>query len=100
MTESLSPAFFNSLEESFFTQYGRLLSVSSTKKNTNTAFKDHTQFPILVDMLSRKNNHHVMVHMNFSPTLYHYFFDAFLLYLTEETIPFYLRDATAIHFQI
>ncbi|TAK73954.1 MAG: hypothetical protein EPO11_07710, partial [Gammaproteobacteria bacterium] len=60
-------------------------------------FKDHPQFPILVDILSRKDVHHACLHVTFSSKWHAYFMKAFSHYLANEAIPSSLRGVELVY---
>src|SRR5579872_699518 len=67
------------------------------KKNVFVPFKDHPQFAILVDILSRKEVHHACLHVEFSAKWHAYFMKAFSQYLTNDAIPPPLRHIELIY---
>lgn len=83
--------------DSFFTQHGKHLFAGNIKKSLTSPFKDHEQFPILVDILSRKNNHHALLQMHFSNKMHLTFLESFLQHLTHENITHTLRNAELIY---
>lgn len=85
---------------SFFTRYGQLLSHTNAKKNLPFPFKDHTQFPVLVDVLIRKNNHHLILRNDFSSKINTYFLQALLQHLSHESTPHPLRESELIYLDI
>ena len=88
------------LNNTFFTQYGKYFSSQHIKKNATVPFKDHPHLSILVDTLSRKNNHHIILHPQFSSNLFFPFIEALLLELTHEFIPYSLQNAELIYFNV
>ncbi len=100
MTEETNTSFFVQLNDTFFARYGRYFSSQSIKKNAHVPFKDHSQIIILTDILSRKNNHHAILHNNFPAKLHSFFIDAFLQNLAFENVPYALRDAELIYLEI
>src|SRR5262245_11911258 len=87
-------------KDSFFFQYGKYISIQHLKKNTAIPFKDHLQFPILIDILARKYHHHVILRTDFSSNLYTYFMEALVSHLSQETIPYSLRCIDIIYLDI
>jgi ATP-dependent Clp protease ATP-binding subunit ClpA len=87
-------------DHSFFTQQGKYFSPHTIKKNAIIAFKDHTQFPLLVDILARKDIHHIILNTDFSSTLYVPFLEGFLHHLSNDTIPQPLHNAELIYLDI
>jgi len=87
-------------KDSFFSQYGKLISAPKIKKNSAIPFKDNTQFSVLTDILSRKDTHHVIVNADFSHHLYQYFLEALLAHLNQENTPNHLRGTDIIHLDI
>lgn len=80
----------------FFTQFGKYLSPQTTSTNTTIPFNEHPQFSILVDILSRKDNHHAILQVDFAPKMYVAFFEAFLQHLNTENIPELLRGTNLV----
>lgn len=87
-------------KDSFFFQYGKYISVQHGKKNITLPFKDHVQFPTIVDILSRKNNHHIILNSDFSPNFHLYFIEALVQYLTNENIPDSIRNVDIIYLDL
>lgn len=81
---------------SLFTPQGKYFSFITLKKNTNLAFKNHPQFPLLIDILSRKYNHNALLYAEFSARMYQSLFEALYQYLSTETVSAHLRDAEFI----
>lgn len=84
------------LKDTFFTQYGKYYHSSDNKKGAIMPFKDHPQFPVLVDILSRKNHHHALLSADFPSGMQTIFFEALLQHLASDHIPYHLRDAELI----
>ncbi len=78
-------------KDSFFIQHGNYISIQHIKKKEAIPFKDHVQFPILVDILTRKESHHAILCTDFQPKMRHYFLEAMLQHFTHENIPHQLR---------
>ena len=78
-------------KDSFFTQYGKLLSTTDAQKQSSYPFKDHPQFPALADILSRKNKHHATLCADFSPEMLTIFLEALLHYLAIHPVPAQLQ---------
>jgi len=85
------------LSNTFFTQYGKYFSSQQIKKASSIPFKDHPQFGVLIDILSRKDNHHVVLHSEYSHRMHIAFIEALLLNLTHEHIPYPLQDSELIY---
>ena len=83
----------------FLAKHGVLISVPLKKENI-IPFKDHTQFAVLIDILSRKYCHHAIVQTDFPVYLHATFIEAFLLYLTHEQTPRYLYAADCFYLQL
>lgn len=75
-------------------------SAGTPKKSMALPFKDHPQFPILVDILIRKYNHHAILTTDFSTKMYPLFLEALLQYFTYETTPYFLQGAELIGLDI
>jgi len=87
-------------KDSFFFQYGKYISIQHIKKNALIPFKDHAQFPIIVDILSRRDTHHAILCTEFSANLRIYFIEALVQHLAEENIPRHLRGVDLIYLDI
>ena len=88
------------LNSTFFTQYGKYYSPHHTRKNAVIPFKEHPQFPILVDILIRKYHHHALLAADFPMGMIPTFLEAFLQYLTQESVPHQLRNIELIPLDI
>jgi DNA polymerase III delta prime subunit len=80
----------NETKDTFFTHYGKYVSPPS-KKMTSIPFKNHPQFQILADILSRQNHHHAIICADFSANVYISFLQALLEHLNQDSIPHPLR---------
>lgn len=78
-------------KESFLSQFGKSFTAQENKSN-NFPFKDHPQFTMLVDVLSRKYKHHAVLSVDFPPNIQHFFLEAFAQHLAHEVTPTALRD--------
>lgn len=87
------------LKDTFFMQYGTRLQAASTK-NTVSPFKEHVQFPLLTDILSRMHHHHVLLRSDLSPFLLSQFLEGFSQHLTQQHIPYPLRNADILHLRL
>lgn len=87
-------------KDTFFAQYGTVYSTQHSVSNTPIPFKDHYQFPILVDILSRKNCHHSLLCADMSIKTKRSYLQAFLKYLTNKHVPHPLRDAELIYLNL
>src|SRR5687768_17309878 len=72
-------------------------SSENIKSKTSMPFKHHVQFPVLVDTLIRKNNHHLILNIDIPNNMYTLFLEAFLAYLQENHIPHQLRACECIY---
>lgn len=70
---------------------------SQNRKKTILPFEDHPQLPILVDILGRKEKHHVILRANFSEKMMIAFLGALAQHLANENIPPTLRNAELIY---
>jgi len=69
-------------------------SVDHIHKGAELAFRNHPQHAILVDILSRRYNHHVLLRSNFSSRMVNSFLEALLAYLHSAACPANLRLET------
>src|SRR5579883_3116910 len=97
MPGELNHSFFIPLQPSFFTQYGKHLIAQPLKKQSVMPFKDHAQFPLLMDILSRKNTHHIFLEFDASPKLHFIFLEALLSHCYQQASPKSLREAEIIY---
>lgn len=81
---------------SIFKKYTRDLFAS--KKNATQALKDHPQVPIIIDSLSRKENHHVVLTGTHSDKIQYALLESLAHHLTERNVPKSLRDIDFIYF--
>jgi len=88
------------LKDTFFTQYGKYFSSSDIKKGVALPFKDHPQFPVLVDILSRKNHHHALLCTNFSASMHVRLLEALLQHLAHDHIPYHLRGSELLYLNL
>lgn len=100
MSGELNYSFFVDLQDSFFTHYGSYLSPQQLKPNALIPFKEHPQLPVLVDILSRKNQHHALLQTEFSAKFYLSFLEALLLHLNHDFIPHPLNGAELIYLDL
>ncbi len=66
-------------------------SIRQIHKGSELAFRNHPQHAILVDILSRKYNHHAILQTDFSPRMVASFLEALLSHLHGEQTPKHLR---------
>src|SRR3990167_1806925 len=65
--------------------------VHSSKKHTAHPLKDHLQLPLLIDVLSRKEKHHLILVGNFSEKIQFAFVEALAQHLTNHNPPLSLN---------
>ena len=80
----------------FQSDHGNLFSSLNIRNYSHAPFKDHTQFPILLNVLGRKDKHHVILTSQFSWKIHTYFLEALLLHLQQEHTPPALKNAELI----
>src|SRR5688572_14343445 len=83
----------NGIKALSITQQGHYLSSETLLVNNVVPFKDHPQFALLVDSLSRKDLHHLALSTSFSLACRLAFLQAFLLHLAHDAVPRSLRHA-------
>lgn len=83
-----------------FSQYGKVISPATVKKNAAVPFKDHPQFASVVDNLSRKYIHHIFLHVDMPKQLYGALIEAFILHLATVNTPYFLRNAECVYLDI
>ena len=67
----------------FFKDYSQCFQLPLTKTNQALPFNNHAQFPLIVDMLNRKFNHHVICVGGISERLQLVFIESFLQHLDK-----------------
>lgn len=86
--------------DSFLRQHGQYFSSSDIKKNSLLPFKDHAQLATIVDVLSRKHHHHIVLHMDFPKKWYPLFLEALLHHLTHDNLIHHLRQVELFYLPI
>lgn len=79
------------------TTFSKHFLASAQKKNTHYAFKDFAQFNAIIDVLVRKNQHHLVLATDISPLLYTALLAALVETLAEESTPHFLRGSEIIY---
>jgi len=74
------------------------LSTHTIKKNNSIPFKDLAQFTFMVDVLSRKESHHIFLQTSLQQQFQKYLLEAFLLHLQHEHIPISLQNLDLFYF--
>lgn len=72
---------------SFFSQFGINVAASERAESTTLPFNNHPLLATIIDSLSRKNNHHVIIQANFSPSLQVHLVEALSHQLTTQPTP-------------
>lgn len=85
---------------SFFTKHGKLLSHHAFHMQSLYPFKEHAQFDEVIDILIRKQCHHVIINTDFSPSLQITWLTSFLKQLTHDNTPTCLRDTKIIYINL
>ena len=88
------------LDDSFFIRFGKRFSAPQSETHTDIPFQDHPQFPMLVDILSRKEKHHVFLCADFSAAMHAFLLEALSLYFTQPHIPAPLHEAELIYLNL
>jgi ATP-dependent Clp protease ATP-binding subunit ClpA len=84
---------------SFFALHSTVYSAQTPKQQTAIMpFKDHPQFPLLINILSCKDNHHVILRTTLPHSRYGYLLDSFAQYLAQDNIPSPLNHIDIVHF--
>jgi len=81
------------INDTIFTHYGNYFSSPYIKKTSIMPFKDDAQFPFVVDILSRKYQHHLILQTDFSISILTLFLNALLLHLSQTCAPKILQTA-------
>lgn len=90
----------SNINDSLFSQYGTLISTQQTKKMGTIPFKNHFHLPTLVDILSRKQSHHVLLCTEFSANFHFYFLEALMQHLNHDYIPSHLRNVDLVYLDV
>lgn len=88
------------VDHPFFTRYGLSFPLPASKKMQPAPFHEHPQFPLLVDTLIRKNNHHLILQHDFSASILNYFLDALAHYFSQEETPALLRESNILYLDL
>ena len=88
------------LNDSFFIRFGKRFSIQRIEGNTAIPFKDHPQFPMIIDILSRKEKHHLFLCSDFSSIMHSYFLEALLFFISNEQSPAPLRLTELIYLNV
>lgn len=83
--------------ESIFVKYGLRLTPLQFNKNLTTPLKEHPQIPLIIDVLSRKERHHVALLSSFSEKINVSLMESLAQHLTNYHIPKTLRDIEFIY---
>ncbi|OGT38908.1 MAG: hypothetical protein A3F12_01860 [Gammaproteobacteria bacterium RIFCSPHIGHO2_12_FULL_38_14] len=86
-----------STHQTLFNHLAKLFSPFSIKTNDPFPFKDHHQFSVLIDIISRKYTHHALIHAPFSSLFYPFFLEAFSHHLLNEQMPDHLKSTELLH---
>lgn len=86
--------------ESVFLKYAEIFATDHSTKSLVTPLKDHAQLPVLIDILSRKEHHHVILHDASSEKVNHALMQALSQQLATDSVPKMLREAHFIYFDI
>lgn len=83
--------------DTFFSP-SKQLSAHAIKKNISTPFKDLTQFHFMVDVLARKESHHIILQTSLQQQFHKYLLEAFVLHLQHEHTPAALHNVDLFYF--
>lgn len=100
MLSDISHSFFYPLNDTFFIKLGQHFTTASLRKTTSYPFKDHPQLSAIIDILSRKNCHHIALHAHYSPTLCRAFIEALLYHLCQDNIPHLLQQTELLYIEL
>jgi hypothetical protein len=88
---------FDELHHLLSTQHATVITVQQIPVKAHRPFKNHAEFPNLVDSLIRARTHHLVLEIDFSKSLIKLWLEAFLEYLLQDHVPYPLRDVIAVH---
>ncbi|OGT47139.1 MAG: hypothetical protein A3E83_05125 [Gammaproteobacteria bacterium RIFCSPHIGHO2_12_FULL_41_20] len=74
--------------------------LQNSNKHSAHPLQNHPQLPLLIDVLSRKEKHHLILVMDFSEKIQLAFLEAFAYYLTTHTPPFALNKMDFFYLDI
>ena len=72
--------------ESIFTRFGKYFSADANKQHATLPFKDHPQFPLMTDIVSRKDQHHLLLFTDFPKKMQVFFLEALAQHLHPKKI--------------
>src|SRR5438067_12298889 len=83
----------------FFVRHGKYFSTEQTKNNNaSMPFNVHPQFSTMIDVLGRKENHHLVLEAGFPSSMQVIFLETLWSVLSHESIPRRLQNAECIFF--
>lgn len=85
-------------KESFIAQYSQ--TIAAPTPGTAIPFKTHSQFHALIDILSRRSNHHALLSTEFPSKLYPTFLEALVDHLQQDNLPYPLKKAEVRFFNL
>lgn len=86
--------------DSFFLKYNKPLISERGDSAHNFPFYQHPQFQQLVDVLARKEKHHVLLQISFPNKFISLFLEAFLNFTKQAAIPHGLKYGEFIHIDL
>lgn len=85
--------------QSIFTKYAINLLASGAQFHSQP-LKDHLQIPYIIDILGRKERHHILLHGASSEKIHIAILESIALHLNTAHVPKNLREANLIYFDV
>jgi ATP-dependent Clp protease ATP-binding subunit ClpA len=85
---------------SIFTRYAKQLLPCDNKTTATLSLKEHTQIPLLIDTLCRKQRHHLLLVKSSSEQFNKATIEALVQHLSIDEIPLKLQQAQCLYFDV
>lgn len=85
-------------DTSIFSHFTHYLLGKDAKKITSSSLKDHPQIPFIIDTLSRRERHHLMLINPYSEKINRALLESLALHLSGSNITKTLRDCSVVFF--
>lgn len=81
-------------------QLGLLMTSETALQQKHRPFQDHTAFALMIDVLSRKYQPHLILEADYDAAFHPAFLNAFIAHLAEPGIPASLKQASLLYLNI
>lgn len=81
-------------------QLGLFMTSETALQQKHRPFQEHVAFPLMVDVLSRKYQPHLILEANYDAAYHPAFLNAFIAHLTQPAIPASLKQASLLYLNI